>query len=191
MVGLIATSKKAYTKRLLPGNTPTHASTKGPPALAGRSGSVSVRSLLLSPGSWCEHDFVCALQEWSFCLSQSCGSPVIKLCWASKSESLGIPSPCAGYPGWVAGAQNLHNSVRTSLVLLFSSLLVAHLAASALCFPDNSVGKESTCHAGDPRLIPRLGRSAGKGIGYPLQCSWASLVAQLERIHLQCGRTWV
>jgi len=46
-------------------------------------------------------------------------------------------------------------------------------------FPDSSVGKESACKAGDPGLIPRLGRSAGEGIGYPLQYSWASLVAQL------------
>ena len=45
--------------------------------------------------------------------------------------------------------------------------------------PHSSVGKESTCNAGDPSLIPGLGRSAGEGIGYPLQHSWASLVAQL------------
>ena len=36
-------------------------------------------------------------------------------------------------------------------------------------FPDSSVGKESTCNAGDPALIPGLGRSAGEGISYPLQ----------------------
>ena len=42
-----------------------------------------------------------------------------------------------------------------------------------------SVGKESTCNAGDPSSIPGLGRSAGEGIGYPLQYSWASLEAQL------------
>ena len=41
-------------------------------------------------------------------------------------------------------------------------------------FPDSSVGKESTCGAGDPGLIPGLGRSAGEGIGYPLQSSWIS-----------------
>ena len=34
-----------------------------------------------------------------------------------------------------------------------------------LCFPGSSAGKESTCHAGDPGSIPRLGRSAGEGIG--------------------------
>ena len=28
-------------------------------------------------------------------------------------------------------------------------------------------------------MIPGLGKSAGEGIGYPLQYSWASLVAQL------------
>ena len=48
-------------------------------------------------------------------------------------------------------------------------------------FPDGSVGKESTCTAGDPGSIPGLGRSPGEGIGYPLQYSWASLVAQLVK----------
>ena len=38
-------------------------------------------------------------------------------------------------------------------------------------FPDCSVGKESTCNAGDPSLIPGSGRSAGEGKGYPLQYS--------------------
>ena len=46
-------------------------------------------------------------------------------------------------------------------------------------FPDSSVGKESTRSAGDPGLIPGLERSPGEEIGYPLQYSWASLVAQL------------
>ena len=36
-------------------------------------------------------------------------------------------------------------------------------------FPDSSVGKESTCNAGDPGLIPGSEGSAGEGIGYPLQ----------------------
>ena len=35
-------------------------------------------------------------------------------------------------------------------------------------FPDGSVGKESTCNAGDPGLTPRSGRSAGERIGYLL-----------------------
>ena len=47
--------------------------------------------------------------------------------------------------------------------------------------PGSSVGKESACNAGDPDLIPGSGRSAGEGIGYPLQYFWASLVAQLVK----------
>ena len=46
------------------------------------------------------------------------------------------------------------------------------------CLLDSSAGKESTCNAGDPGSIPGSGSSLGEGIGYPLQYSWASLVAQ-------------
>ena len=45
---------------------------------------------------------------------------------------------------------------------------------------DNLAGK-AACNAGDPGSIPGSGRSPGEGIGYPLQCSWASLVAQLVK----------
>ena len=48
-------------------------------------------------------------------------------------------------------------------------------------FPDSAVGKESACNAGDPGSIPGSGRSAGEGIGYPLQYSWSSVVAQLVK----------
>ena len=48
-------------------------------------------------------------------------------------------------------------------------------------FLDSSVGKESACNGGDPGSIPGPGRSAGEGIGYPLQYSWASPVAQLVK----------
>ena len=38
-------------------------------------------------------------------------------------------------------------------------------------YPDGSHGKESACNAGDPGLIPGLGRSPGEGKVYPLQHS--------------------
>ena len=44
-------------------------------------------------------------------------------------------------------------------------------------FPVSSAGKESACNAGDPGSIPVSGRSPGEWIDYPLQYSWASLVA--------------
>ena len=47
-----------------------------------------------------------------------------------------------------------------------------------MCFTGSSAGEESTCSTGDPGLIPGLGNSPGEGIGYPLQYSWVSLVAQ-------------
>ena len=40
-------------------------------------------------------------------------------------------------------------------------------------------------------MTPGSGRSAGEGIGYPLQYSWASLVAQLEKNMPAMRETWV
>ena len=60
-----------------------------------------------------------------------------------------------------------------------------------LGFPDSSIGKESACNAGDSGLIPGSGRSAGEGIGYPPQYSWASLVAQLVKYPSATRGTWV
>ena len=60
-----------------------------------------------------------------------------------------------------------------------------------LGFPDSSVGKESTCNARDPGLIPGSGRFTGERIGYLLQYSWASLVAQLVKNLPAMWKTWV
>ena len=48
-------------------------------------------------------------------------------------------------------------------------------------FPDSLVDKESDCNARDLGSIPGSGRCAGEGIGYPLQYSWASPMAQLVK----------
>ena len=58
-------------------------------------------------------------------------------------------------------------------------------------FPHSLVGKESACNAGDPSSIPGSGRSAGAGLGYPLQYSWASLVAHLVKTLPAMWETWV
>ena len=60
-----------------------------------------------------------------------------------------------------------------------------------MCFPESSVGKESACNAGDPSLIPELGRSTEEGIGYPPRYSWASLVAQPVKNPPARRETWV
>ena len=58
-------------------------------------------------------------------------------------------------------------------------------------FLGGSDGKESACNAGDPGLIPGSGRFPGAEIGYPLQYSWASLVAQLVKNLPTVQDTWV
>ena len=69
-------------------------------------------------------------------------------------------------------------SLRPSfLFLFFFNVLLWYFQR----FPGSSAGKESTCNAGDPSLIPGWGRCPGEEIGYPLQCSWASLEAQLVK----------
>ena len=72
------------------------------------------------------------------------------------------------------GGRNLrarHGPVRISQIGLIPPKYIANI--------DSSVGKESICNAGDPGSIP--GRSAGEGISYPLQHSWASLVTQVVK----------
>ena len=56
---------------------------------------------------------------------------------------------------------------------------------------DSSVGKESAFNAGDPDPNPGLGRAPGEGIGYPLQYTWSSLVAQLVKNLPVVQETWV
>ena len=73
-----------------------------------------------------------------------------------------------------------------SFFLDWSNICLLHLAERTqkyiLCIYWASLiahSKESTCNAGDLSSIPGSGRSAGEGIGYPLQYAWASLVAQV------------
>ena len=58
-------------------------------------------------------------------------------------------------------------------------------------FPGSSAGKESVCNARDPGSIPGSERSPGEGIGYPLQYSWATLVAQMVKNLPATWETWV
>ena len=58
-------------------------------------------------------------------------------------------------------------------------------------FPGSSAGKESACNAGDSGSIPGLGRAPVEGIGYPLQYSWDSLVAQMIKNLPAIQETWV
>ena len=96
---------------------------------------------------------------------------------------------------WVIQAYFFHCFISKE----FWNLAQAFVASTEITFPlysvkgspDSSVGKESTCNAGDPRLIPGSGRSTGEGTGYALQYSLASLVAQLVKNPPAMWETWV
>ena len=62
---------------------------------------------------------------------------------------------------------------------------------AAFGLPCSSVGKESTCNAGDSSSIAGLGRSLVEGKGYPFQHSWVSLVAQTVKNLPAMQETWV
>ena len=82
----------------------------------------------------------------------------------------------------------LISKLQSCRLLIFAS---SNLQQSFLCTSQyGSVGKESTCNAGDPGLIPGSGRSAREGKGYLLQYSWAFLVAQLVKNMPAVQETW-
>ena len=110
MARLTVISKRVYSKgdlprQLLPRPRPcgepllTLASTGDPPICAGSFASVSHGSLWSFPLSLGARKVLCPLQDWSPCFPQSCGSVVIKSRWASRSDSLKIPSPFVRSPG--------------------------------------------------------------------------------------------
>ena len=80
--------------------------------------------------------------------------------------------------------------VVTSVFLFMIARFPHHLQVIRV-FPGSSAGKESACNAGDPCLIPGLGRSPGEGIGYSLQYSWASLMAQMVQNPPAIWESWV
>ena len=65
------------------------------------------------------------------------------------------------------------------------------LLKSPFGFPDSSAGKVSACSVGDSGSFSGSGTSPGEGIGYPLQYSWTSLVAQMLKNPTAMQETWV
>ena len=103
------------------------------------------------------------------------------------------------YKGLIFGCVS-HTSLllRLSWLFLVIGISVENLKLNSQCppdiwtnmgFSDSSACKESTCNEGDPSSIP--GSGYGEGIGYPLQYSCASLVAQLVKNSPAMRETWV
>ena len=115
--------------------------------------------------------------------------------FTSGGQSIGASSisPPNEYPGLISFRINWfdlvvqgtlksllqHHSSKAS-ILQYSAFSIVQLSHS-LVFPHGSVDKEFACVARDPSSIPGSGKATGEGMGYPLQYSWASLVAQLVK----------
>ena len=78
---------------------------------------------------------------------------------------------------------NIEEAVKMLLKSIWDLIKTGYLGSSA--------DKESTCNAGDPSLSPGSVRSPGEGIGYSLQYSWASLVAQMVKNPPAMRETWI
>ena len=129
--------------------------------------------------------------------------------WTSPLMSVAIPSSsldamkvslqvllilwlhCLSLSHWVLFLMPFHAFSSSGYPLHYSQLLIFHSVASPWGFPGSLAGKESTYNAEDPGLIPGSGRSPGEGIGYPLQYSWASLVAQMVKNLPAMWETWI
>ena len=113
------------------------------------------------------------LCSYIICMQKNCKAP-----WVSPSDTKS--SPCrSSWPCHVL----LSPSAMTLLGCWcdLSSHQLTHQGASLI----------ARLQLGDPSSIPGSGRSAGEGIGYPLQYSWASLVAQLVKNSPAMQETWV
>ena len=93
---------------------------------------------------------------------------------------------CGLCGGQFASPQKIKQSLITWPAILFLGIYPRETKT----FPDSSVGKEFSCNAGDPTSILGSGRSPEERIGYPLQYSWASLVAQLVENLSVMWETW-
>ena len=117
--------------------------------------------------------------SYDICVSLS---DLIPLVWYTLGSSIITNGIFSFFYGWV-----IFHCIYLHLFYPF----VCRWIFSLLPCPDSSVGKEPACNAADPSSIPGSGRPTEEGIGYPLQYSWASLVAQLVKNLPAMWETWV
>ena len=134
----------------------------------------------------------CTLATLAFFSSQSMLSPIQLQGLCTRFLWLERPPPHS-WPGFFSFYRSLLKYLLLrSLPPLLTTCIFFFIYIYILGgFPGSSAGKESTCNAGDPGLIPGLGSSLGEGIGYQLQYPWASLVAQMVKNLPARWETWV
>ena len=139
---------------------------------------------------------VCVLTSESNHLLSSCSSQMT--CFTRNVRHMQAVSLVASMPCEEPRSLRLIKIAPFVCAAWLQKSLVNYVFNHLWGFPDNSAGKESTCNAGDPGLIPGLGRSLGEGKGYPIQyfglensmdCIGASPTPRLW--HCRSGRTVV
>ena len=154
-----------------------------PPTPVLLSGKLHGRRSLVGCSPWgCEESDTTEQLHFHFsvsCIGEGNGNPLQCSC---------LENPRDG-EAWWAATYGVTQSW-TQLKWLSSSSIKWHLHG-LWGFPGSSAGKESSCNAKDPSLIPGSGRSSGEGIGYPFQYSWASLLAQLVKNPPEMWESWV
>ena len=121
------------------------------------------------------------------------GSFVHEILQARILEWVAIPPP-GNLPGPEMEPMSLVPPALADRFFIISTIWVIRICSYLYSYSwqhYSSVGKESACNAGDPSSIPRLGRSVGEEIGYPLQYFGASLVAQWVKNSPAVQETWV
>ena len=117
---------------------------------------------------------------------------------ACHAEDLGsipalgrAPGEVKGYPLQYFGLENSMDCIVHGVTKSWTRMSDFHFTCSMWGFPSSSAGKESACNAEEPCSFPGSGRSPGEGIGYSLQKSWISLVAQRVKNPPAMKETWV
>ena len=120
----------------------------------------------------------------------SCGK------WALKAELAGTEALARNSCSWnvythLYTIDNTHTHLYTYTHTHILIHKLIHVYTHHLGFPGSSAVEESACNAGESGSVSGSWRLAGEGIGYPLQYSWASLLAQTVKNLPAMWETWV
>ena len=91
----------------------------------------------------------------------------------------------------MAGQTNESPSFREPENLIMSTLVLSSIISHSFRASLRAQFVKNPAAMQETPAISGLGRSAGEGIDYPLQYSWASLVAQLVKNSPAMWETWV
>ena len=153
---------------------------------------------------WCHPTISSSVIPFSSCLQSfpASGSFPMSQLFTSGGQSIGASASASVLPvnisysiclsfsdlfHWAQCPQTVSMLLQMAKYWFFPLWLSSFLQG----FPGSSASKQSACNAKNPSLIPGSGRCPEEAIVYPLQYSWAPLVAQMVKNLPAMGETWV